>query len=210
MKSPPLCVAGSALFVALAVGSAAGAAPPGPRDPDWPCEQIKVPQLSLAAVWSGPALDPQQYADWRQDPQLAALVEELAQRRVPVKEAQDTIEAFAQRSGDQKQTKLLSLFAGLFSVLDKERSAVITGLDRFGARQKELAAELRNDNERLRALQADPKSEIGDVNQMMQRVTWEAEVFQDRRQALRYVCDVPGKIEQRLFALARTIQNALQ
>lgn len=210
MKPRQHSVAGSMLCVALAASSVAGAAPPGPRDPDWPCEQIKVPQLSLAAVWSGPSLDAQQYADWRQDPQLAALVEELAQRRVPINEAHEKIAAFAQQSGDQKQTKLLSLLAGLFSVLDKERSAVITGLDRFGARQKELAAELRNDNEKLRALQADPKSEIADVNQMMQRVTWEAEVFQDRRQAIRYACDVPGKIEQRLFALARTIQNSLQ
>ena len=45
---------------------------------------------------------------------------------------------------------------------------------------------------------------------MTQRVTWEAQVFQDRRQALRYACDVPSKIEQRLFALARTIQDAMQ
>ena len=45
---------------------------------------------------------------------------------------------------------------------------------------------------------------------MTQRITWEAAVFQDRRQALSYACDVPGKIEQRLFALARTIQAALQ
>ncbi len=45
---------------------------------------------------------------------------------------------------------------------------------------------------------------------MVQRVTWEAEVFQDRRQVLSYACDVPGKIEQRLFGLARTIQQELQ
>ena len=95
-------------------------------------------------------------------------------------------------------------------MLDDERSTVIAGLDRFGARQKELAAAMRNDNEKLRAMQADPGSDAGDVNQMTQRVTWEAQVFQDRRQALSYACDVPGKIEQRLFALARTIQQELQ
>jgi hypothetical protein len=44
---------------------------------------------------------------------------------------------------------------------------------------------------------------------MTQQVTWEAEVFQDRRQALSYACDVPGKIEQRLFSLARSIQQEL-
>jgi hypothetical protein len=44
---------------------------------------------------------------------------------------------------------------------------------------------------------------------MTQQVTWEVEVFQDRRQALTYACEVPGKIEQRLFTLAHQIQAEL-
>jgi hypothetical protein len=197
-----------ALSAVAAAASAARSAPPGPRDPDWPCEQIKVPQLSLAAVWAGPPID-QQLDGWRQDQQVADLVREIAQRRVPIEQAQEKIQAFAAQVADQRQPKLLELLAGLFTALDAERSAVIAGLDRFGARQKELAAELRDDNEKLRTLQANPKSEAGDVNQMTQRVTWEAQVFQDRREALRYACDVPGKIEQRLFALARFVQAQL-
>ena len=116
---------------------------------------------------------------------------------------------FAADAGQERQARLLQLMAGLFSVLDGERASVIAGLDRFGARQKELAAQLRADNEKLRALQNDPKSDAGELNQMMQRVTWEAQVFEDRRQSLRYACEVPGKIEQRLFSLARTIQSQL-
>jgi len=202
-------VVGLALGIVLATATTAGSAPPGPRDPDWPCEQIKVPQLSLAAVWSGPPLD-QKQDDWRQDQHVADLVEETAQRRMPIEQAQQRIQAFAAQAGDQRQSKLLQLLAGLFSVLDDERSSVIAGLDRFGLRQKELATVLRGDNDKLRAMQTDAKSDASDINQMTQKVTWEAQVFQDRRQSLRYACDVPGKIEQRLFALARTIQEALQ
>ena len=186
----------------------ATAAPPA-RDPDWPCQQIKVPQLSLAAVWSGPPVDPQQQ-DWRQAPQVVDLIGEIAPRRVPIEQAQQKIRAFAAQAGDRKQTRLLNLATGLFSALNEERSTVIAGLDRFGARQKELAAELRTDNEKLRTMQADPSSEAGELNQLTQRVQWEAQVFQDRRQALSYACEVPSKIEQRLFTLARTIQEALQ
>ena len=36
---------------------------------------------------------------------------------------------------------------------------------------------LRGDNEKLRAMQADPGSDAGDVNQMTQRIMWEAQVF---------------------------------
>ena len=187
----------------------ADAAPPGPRDPDWPCQQIKVPELSLASVWAGPTVDPQQ-TDWQDDQAVADLVHEVAQRREPLAQAQDKIHAFAQQAKQRKQQKLLALLAGLFSVLDEERGAVIAGLDRFGNRQKELAAGIRDDNDKLRQMQADSTADAGAVNQMVQRVTWEAEIFQDRRQALSYACDVPGKIEQRLFALARTIQQDLQ
>lgn len=209
MTSCSVPVVGLALGIALATTTTAASAPRGARDPDWPCEQIKVPQLSLAAVWSGPPLD-QRQDDWRQDQHVADLVEETAQRRMPIEQAQQKIQAFAAQGGDKKQPKLLLLLAGLFSVLDDERGSVIAGLDRFGARQKELAAALRDDNDKLRAMQSDAKSDASDINQMTQKVTWEAQVFQDRRQSLRYACDVPGKIEQRLFALARTIQEALQ
>jgi hypothetical protein len=194
-----------AMVCALLVGMARAA----PPDPDWPCQQIKVPRLSLAAIWSGP-LPEQQQSDWRQDQPVADLVQETARRRVPIEQAQNEIHDFAQRNTLQKQPKLLELLAGLFSVLDDDRNAVVAGLDRFGARQRELAVNIREDNAKLRALQADPASDAGELNQMTQKVTWNAEVFQDRRQALSYACDVPGKIEQRLFALARTIELELR
>jgi hypothetical protein len=200
--------AGLAL-AALIAASPANAAPPAPRDPDWPCQQIKVPRLSLAAIWSGPPLDRQQ-TDWRQDQQVVDLVHDVAQRRVPIEQAQDRIHAFAQQAQAQRQPKLLELLGGLFSVLDDERGAVIVGLDRFGVRQKELARAIREDNEKLRTMQADPSTDASEVNRMVQQVTWDAEIFRDRRQALTYACDVPGKIEQRLFALARIIQQELQ
>lgn len=187
----------------------ANAAPPGPRDPDWPCQQIKVPQLSLPAVWSGPPLD-QQQTDWQQDQQVVDLVHNAAQRRVPIEQAGDRIHAFAQQVRERREPKLQELLAGLFSVLDEQHGAVLAGLDRFGARQKELAAAIREDNEKLRTLQADPSADASEVNRLVQQVTWDAEVFRDRRQALSYACDVPGKIEQRLFALARIIQQELQ
>jgi hypothetical protein len=196
-------------FPLLAVSALMMAAAAPGRDPDWPCQQGKITHLSLAAVWSGPALDGQQ-GEWQQDPQLADLVQQMTQRRVPIDQVQARIRAFAAQAGGQKAPKLLSAFSAVFDSLDAERSTVIDGLDRFGARQKELAAALREDTEKLRVMQADPASDAGEINQMVQRVSWEAQVFQDRRQALSYACEVPGKIEQRLFAIARATQDALE
>jgi hypothetical protein len=208
---PRRCIIAGALLggTLLCSTGIAQSAPPGPHDPDWPCQQIKVPQLSLAAVWSGPSID-QQLENWQQERTVTELVRDTAQRRMPVEQAQEKIHTFAAQVGAARQAKLLEVFAGLFKTLDDERSSVVVGLDRFGMRQKELAAELRNDNEKLRIMQADSKSDAGAMNQLIQKVTWEAQVFQDRRQALSYACDVPAKIEQRLFALARTVEEALQ
>ena len=204
------CWIAAGLALAAAVSAtAAVAAPPEARDAKWPCQQIKVAQLSLAAVWNGPLPDTQQ-GDWQQDHEVAELVAAIVPRRVPLEQAQQKIQAFAVRIGATKQPKLLATLSGVFNVLDAERTSVIVGLDRFGARQKELATALRAANERLRALQSDPRSDPGELNQMMQRVSWEAQVFQDRREAMRYACDVPGKIEQRLFALAQAIRDAME
>jgi hypothetical protein len=196
------------LGAVLTASESARSAPPGARDPDWPCEQVKVPELSLAAVWSGNLPD-DQTGDWRKDPQAAGLVQMMAQRRVPIDETQASIRAFAEQATDQKRPRLLLALGGAFSVLNEERSSVIAGLNRFGARQKELATSIRSDNERLRALRSDPASTAAQINQLVQQITWEAQVFQDRRQALRYACDVPGKIEQRLFAVARAVEDAM-
>jgi len=193
----------------IAVFFAAFSARAAVRDPNWPCQEIKVPELSLAAVWSGPSVDPTQNG-WRGDRAVAELVPKLTPRREAVEQAEILIHDFAQKAGDQKQVRLLDLLAGVFNALDTERDSIMAGLDRFGGRQKELAAEIRADNERLQALQADPKADPKLVEQMTQQVKWEIELFQDRRQAINYACDAPGKIEQRLFALAHQIQQELE
>jgi hypothetical protein len=178
-------------------------------DPDWPCQQVKVPELSLAAVWSGPPVDLQD-EHWKDSPTVADMVEKLAPRRQPIEQTQSLLHEFAQHAGPDKQAQLLLLLVGVFTVLDGERDSVVTGLDRFGVRQKQIAADIRADNEKLRLLQSDSTSDPNAVQQMTQKVTWEVEVFQDRRQALGYTCDVPSKIEQKLFAVARAIQQELE
>jgi hypothetical protein len=188
--------------------SLAFAQPPGKRDPNWPCQQIKVPELSLATVWSGPAVDPRE-TRWKDSPAVADLVEKLAPRRQPIDRVPMLLHDFARQAGKAKQAELLQVLVGVFDVLSQERDSVMAGLDRFGGRQKELAAQIREDNEKLRALQTDPSPNAKAVQEMTQQVKWEVEVFEDRGRALGYACDVPNKIEQRLFTLARQIEHEL-
>lgn len=197
------------LAAVLLIPATGIAQPPGLRDPNWPCQQIKVPELSLASAWSGPAVDTGD-TTWHDNPAVVDLVEKIAPRRLPLDQAQTLIDEFAHNAGPKKQPELLQVVAGVFSLLDTEHASVLAGLDRFGARQKQLADQIRNDNENLHNLQSATSSDPNAVQHMTQQVTWEAELFQDRRQALGFACDVPTKIEQRLFALSRQIQKNLE
>ena len=44
-----------------------------PRFPDWPCNQVKVPEISVAAVWAGPAIDDVGNA-WGEDAAITSFV----------------------------------------------------------------------------------------------------------------------------------------
>ena len=42
------------------------------------------------------------------------------------------------------------------------------------------------------------------------QVEWSTRIFEDRQKTVRYVCEVPTLIEQRLFALGRAVQQAME
>ncbi len=195
------------LLLVPLLGGTALAAPPV-RDLDWACQSVKVPDLSLAAIWNGPSLDAD-LTTWTTDTDAATLAQRLAQRRVPLDEAEQEIKQFAAQAGAAKQQRLLDLMAGLFSTMDGERASVVAGLSRFGRRQKVLAGELRGTMENLRREQDKPDADQAKVTQLTQQVTWGTRIFGQRQTSVRYACDVANLIEQRLGALARTIQSAL-
>lgn len=178
-------------------------------DPDWPCRQILVGTISLPAVWSGPPIEA---VKWRTDAAIADLVAKLAARRMPLDAAERAIEDFAKSKGTDKASQLAALFAGLFETLNGERAQVIDGLRRFGHQQKELAAKIRAENALIQSGSASPSPIEGggpDQKASPETLALDLRLFDERRLALTYVCETPTLIEQRLFALAKTIQGNL-
>jgi hypothetical protein len=175
---------------------------------NWPCHQILVGQLSLAAVWSGPSVEG---LAWRNDQAVADIVATLAARRTPLEAAERAIEDFAQSKDTSKTKKLVAVFAGLFETLNDERTQVIAGLLRFGAKQKELAGKIRAENALSREAPGKEPRASGQGEETVARdLEWDLRVFDERHQSLTYVCETPALIEQRLFALAKVIQRRLE
>ncbi len=199
-----------ALTVAFEAASVV-AAEPRADSPErkWPCRQILVVRLSLAAVWAGPSIEG---LAWRNDQAVADIVARLAARRTPLDDAERAIEDFAQSQGASKTKKLVSVFAGLFQTLDDERTQVIEGLLRFGAKQKELAGRIRAENAlpREEPGKDSPHATRQDAETVAGDLEWDLRVFDERHQSFAYVCETPALIEQRLFALARVIQRSLE
>lgn len=200
-------IAIAALFmVAASTGFGVAA---DPRYPDWPCIQAKVPEISLTAVWAGPALD-DATANWKNDPKVTALVPRLAARRTPLEEAEKTITEFLAGSASDKTSKGKLLFAGLFDTLNAQRSSVLNGLERVTRKQREAADKVRATTAALQALQGASPPDQPKIDELRNQLVWEARIFEDRRRVITFVCEVPTAIDRRLFALGRVIRQEME
>jgi hypothetical protein len=165
--------------------------------------------MSVAAVWAGPPIDDVESAR-EQDPAIRNLVAQLAARRTPLEDAQKMISDTITGDAAERQRKAQVIFAGLFKALNQERSEVMNGIERFSRKQKEFADQVRLTILQLRELQNTPGRDQTKVDELVSRVEWDTRIFDERSRTIGYVCEVPVLIEQRLFALARAIQQALE
>ncbi len=192
----------AAALVWLLAPGAAGAA--GQVDPDWPCIQRLVPGISAGTVWAGPPLEG--LADWRRDDAVAPLAEKLAARKTPIAEAKPAIEAFAASLGADKDEKLSMLFVGILERIDASRGAMIEAVRRYARRQRALGERIAARATEIAALRrARDPAKADDMAALVGLHTWDVRIFEERERSLRYVCERPRMLEQRLFTLAREI-----
>ncbi len=189
--------------VVLTVAAGAAVAQESARiDTDWPCVQRKVPTLTPAAIWTGPAVGVA--GDWRADDEVRPLVALLSQRRVPQDEAVSAIEGYAEGLPvEERSERLTLLFAGLFETMNAERSEIIEGIERFARQQKKLVEKIRDQKETVEV------SSTGTASAAEEQLYWDLRIFDERRQSLTYICEVPRLVEQRLFALGRAIDGSI-
>ncbi|HWL57995.1 MAG TPA: hypothetical protein VNQ78_15135 [Paracoccus sp. (in: a-proteobacteria)] len=175
-------------------------------DPDWPCVQRKQPHLSLGQMWTGPeATDAVRELAASAD--IGRLADRLEQRRLPVEDATAEIADFA-KTADNDQ--LTALMVALFDRVEPHRTALISGIARYGNKQVDLAKRIEDHRGKMAEMEKAPKPDFDAVDAEEEKLDWDMRIFQDRQQALTYVCETPVILEQRLFALARAIQAGLK
>ncbi len=190
------------LYVA---GSGTTALAGAAEDPDWPCAQRLVPEIAPAVIWSGPPLDA---VDGAANPLVDQLAVELAARRVPVEEAAAQVDKFAQTLKDeQKPEELTRLFARTLEIINRDRASIIKGIKKYARGERALADAIRDKNDRLSKLAAD---QVQERDTLIAERDWDVRIYDDRRSSLSYLCEQPVLLEQRAFALARTIASHLE
>ncbi|MGB8275474.1 MAG: hypothetical protein WCF16_09440 [Alphaproteobacteria bacterium] len=200
-----------------APGTTAGAAAPGGEEtvqeslrlgeePDWPCPQRYTPELSSAAIWSGPPID-EAIKTWGNDEPVRALVVDLTSEGIEDAEGVKLIDDFAARAGPDKDKLLTEVFAGVFDSISTRRSSMQRGIKRFVKRQETLVTKLNDLQEKQREMDAsgvdteDPK-----MADLTKEIYWNTRVYDERSKLTPYICDEPLLLEQRLGAYARAIQ----
>lgn len=194
-------------YLVLAIALAASAAhAEGGTDPEWPCVQRKQPHLSLGQMWTGPQPDDAVRA-LAETPEIAALADRLEQRRLPMAQAETEIAAFSKGADNQQLTALM---LAIFDRIDTDRGTLIAGIARYGHKQVDLAKRIQERRDRMEALQKAEKPDFDAIDAEEEKLDWDSRIFQDRQQALTYVCETPVILEQRVFALARAISAQLK
>lgn len=200
----------------LLLSATATAALAQPRiDSDWPCVQRKVETLSPGQFWTGP--DIAAAGDWGSDNDAAVLAQKIASRRTDLSQVDPLLDDFAAKFGSDKDAKdkaLTRVYAGVFEVLNGERSKVMSGIARYAQGQRRMAERIRDEADKISQVKDAPSH--GDATELPKDQTdletkfaWDRRIFQERSQSLTYVCEVPQLLEQRLGEIGKRIQAHL-
>jgi hypothetical protein len=101
------------------------------------------------------------------------------------------------------------LFAGVLDETNKVRSSVVSGIERFQRRQVGRSKRLQEQSSEIAALRARAsKGEdlTGQIEALQEKFDWNARVFKERQDNIPLACEIPVEIEQRAFAVGRTIR----
>jgi hypothetical protein len=196
------------LLVAALTGWASAATTAAPAsDPDWPCVQRLVPNLTVGTYWT--AVPVPRDADWRTNPAVAALVGRVAPRSVLTEQGVAALDAFAAGLPlDARAALLAETFAGLVDETNRQRGDVIERIKELTRRQRALGNLVAQISDELRAVPAEG-ADAARRDEIVQRRALVIRGIEQTQQTMRYACDVPVQLEARLGAFARALQGKL-
>ena len=198
------------LLVILALAHSHSAWAQAQVDPDWPCIQRYVPEISAATIWEGPPVHNFQGV-WSERPRIRDLVAGLTARRTGLEQAERDIMSFAGAlPSEEKNAVLTSLFAGVLEAVNDKRRVMIKRIREYARQQR-----VRVDRIEIKLIEFDRiQKNTSPVDQtkaeeLRLELEMATRIFEDRERSINALCELPVKLESTLGALARVIFSQL-
>jgi len=186
------------VLLLLAAGPAAAA---GFSDPDWPCIQRKVENLSFGLMWPHPVEEQELSRDARE---LAA---RLSLRRVGLDEAEEYVHAYVESHPDTGAQELGNIFRGVFDNLANDRRRVMNGITNYAHSQTALSEKIDTTRTEMDTLMAAASPDYDRVDELEEQIDWDERIYKDRQRSLTYVCETPVLLEKRIYAIAQILMK---
>ena len=171
-------------------------------DPDWPCIQRKVENLSAGLMWPHPV------TPVPLTPEAEELAAVLALRRVSLEEAETHIRTFLEQQAADEQL-LGNVFHAVFDKLSADRLRLIGGIARYSRSQIALTEKIEAERIEMAKLTAEKAPDFDRIDKLEEEMDWNERIFLDRSRALTYVCETPVLIEKRVYAVAQLLLKHL-
>ncbi len=180
------------------------------EDPDWPCIQRLMPEISAVTIWDGPPVD-DVLRIWSENPAVRDLVARLAARQADSERAEGNIAAFVETlSNGEKNSALTMLFAGLWMTFNDRRQTMIEGIKKFARQQRDRTKQIEKKLLDLdRVLANATENDHDKIETLRHDINLEVRIFESREKTILFLCDKPVNIESTLGGLARAISAQL-
>ena len=182
--------------------------PPGKeQNPDWPCIQVLVKELSWGSIWTGPPLD-ENSSKWSDNENLKVLAKKLMNRRTKENEGIFELKNYIKKNNSPNE--LTELFHSLFDTTNDIWRNRVSKLLNFGKKQRLTSEKISLKLEKIKELSKDFNTNKDEIEKLEQEQFWDIRRFEDRRSLSDTLCEQPRFYEKRLGVYTTIILESME
>ena len=172
-------------------------------DPEWPCIQRLIPEVSPAVMWPVPVEDDMR-TQYRQVNATRTLAEELGDIETFTDAHQQSIEEFADSIDEsQREYQLTLLATGIVDVSNGVRKDFIDGIKHYTRQQIVIAEQIEASLNELSELDEQTGDATAAQQEIRETLRWHERVYDQRERSIQLLCEEPVELEEKLSEVLR-------
>ena len=176
------------------------------KNPDWPCIQVLLEELSWGSIWTGPPLD-ERTTKWKENEELRLLAIKIMDRKTKEEDGITELKKFMKKNNSPED--LTFLFHALFDKTNEIWKNRTQKLKNFGKKQRLTSEKIARKLEKSKILLENPEANKEETTRLEQEKFWDIRKFEDRRMQSDYLCEQPRFYEKRLGVYSKIISEKL-